>query len=80
MGLATGAGVGVGMAVLLEFLDQSVRGEEQFADLFPDVPILGSIPNLIASAPVKPHAKKSRVKKAAAGAVALLAVLGGFFA
>jgi polysaccharide chain length determinant protein (PEP-CTERM system associated) len=80
MGLATGLGVGVGMAALLEFLDQSVRGEEQFADLFPDVPILGSIPNLIASAPVKPHAKKSRVKKAAAGAVALLAVLGGFFA
>jgi uncharacterized protein involved in exopolysaccharide biosynthesis len=81
MGLASGAGVGVGMAALLEFLDQSVRTEEQFADLFPDIAILGAIPNIVAGAPPKPRAKGGgSIKKSAAGAVALFAVLGGLLA
>ena len=67
LGIAAGAGVGVGIAALLEFLDQSVRSEEQFADLFPDVVILGSIPNLVANAPpARPRAKNGSGKKAAA--------------
>ena len=66
MGLAAGAGIGVGIAALLEFLDQSVRSEEQFVELFPDVAILGSIPNLVGNAPAKPRAKGGPTKKAAA--------------
>jgi capsular polysaccharide biosynthesis protein len=66
LGLAAGAGVGGGIAALLEFLDQSVRSEEHFADLFPDVVILGSIPNLVTNAPAKSRAKHGSGKKAAA--------------
>jgi len=87
LGLAGGIGVGAGIAALLEFLDQSVRSEEQFVLLFPDLPILGTIPNLVASAPThggvtksKTKSKKSGGKKAAAGVIAFLAVLGGLLA
>lgn len=76
MGLGAGLGVGVGLTALLEFLDQSVRSEEQFAALFPDVTILGTIPNLVATTPAKSRAKGS-AQKAAAGAIALAALLGG---
>ena len=65
MGLGAGIGVGIGFAAVLEFLDQSVRGEEQFAALFPDVTILGTIPNLVATTPVKPR-DKGNAKKAVA--------------
>jgi polysaccharide chain length determinant protein (PEP-CTERM system associated) len=63
LGIIGGVGVGVGITALLEFLDQSVRTEEQFAMLFPDVVVLGSIPNLVAAAPVKPSAKRKSVNK-----------------
>jgi protein tyrosine kinase modulator len=66
MGILAGAGVGVGITALLEFLDQSVRSEEQFADIFPDVAILGSIPNLVTGGPVKPRVDKSGSGKKAA--------------
>jgi succinoglycan biosynthesis transport protein ExoP len=86
-GLVGGLGLGVGIAALLEFLDQSVRSEEQFALLFPDLPILGTIPNLVAGAPThagltktKTKSKKSGGKKAVAGVIAVLAVLGGLLA
>lgn len=46
LGLLGGLGLGVGLAALLEFIDQTVRNEEEFAHRFPDLPILGSIPNL----------------------------------
>ena len=46
LGLLGGLALGVGLAALLEFIDQTVRNEEEFAHRFPDMPILGSIPNL----------------------------------
>ena len=46
LGLLGGLGLGVGLAALLEFLDHTVRNEEEFAHRYPELPILGSIPNL----------------------------------
>jgi uncharacterized protein involved in exopolysaccharide biosynthesis len=46
IGLLAGLALGVGLAALLEFIDHTVRNEEEFARRFPDLPILGSIPNL----------------------------------
>jgi polysaccharide chain length determinant protein (PEP-CTERM system associated) len=50
LGLLAGLVLGVGLAALLEFIDHTVRNEEEFAHRYPDLPILGSIPNLDADA------------------------------
>src|SRR4030095_16694742 len=50
LGLLGGLGLGVGLAALLEFIDHTVRSEEEFVHRYPDLPILGSIPNLDAEA------------------------------
>jgi len=46
LGLLGGLGLGVGLAALLEFADHTIRNEEEFASRYPDLTILGSIPNL----------------------------------
>ena len=46
LGLLGGLGLGAGLASLLEFIDHTVRSEEEFAHRYPDLAILGSIPNL----------------------------------
>ena len=46
LGLMGGLGMGVGLVALLEFIDHTVRSEDEFANRYPDLPILGSIPNL----------------------------------
>ena len=48
LGLFGGLGLGIGLASLLELIDSTVRNEEEFAHRYPDLPILGSIPNLYA--------------------------------
>lgn len=45
-GLLGGLGLGIGFTALLEFSNHSVRSEEEFAHRYPDLLILGSIPNL----------------------------------
>jgi succinoglycan biosynthesis transport protein ExoP len=45
-GIGLGIGLGVGAAAAREFLDQSVRSEDAFAALFPDLAIYGVIPSL----------------------------------
>lgn len=51
LALVGGLGLGVGLAALLEFIDHTVRNEEEFAHRYPDLPILGSIPNLNSDTP-----------------------------
>jgi polysaccharide chain length determinant protein (PEP-CTERM system associated) len=51
LGLLGGLGLGVGVAALLEFIDHTVRSEEELAHRYPDLPVLGSIPNLDADTP-----------------------------
>jgi len=46
VGVALGLGLGVGSAVAREFVDQTVRCEDEFASHFPDLPVYGVIPNL----------------------------------
>lgn len=44
--LATGLGVGAGAVVVLEFLDQSLKSEDDFRRAFPDVPLLSAVPHV----------------------------------
>lgn len=75
-GLVGGLGLGIGLAVMLEFLDHTVRSEDEFARRYPDLPILGAIPNLDAD-PTEPMGtlKRQLRVKGAAGALLLGAAL-----
>ncbi len=88
LGLLGGLGLGVGLASLLEFSNHSIRNEEEFAHRYPDLPILGSIPNLDADTrPSGGLLGRYGRSKSAAGVFLLgvavaraLVVAGGFFA
>jgi len=73
LGLVGGLGLGVGLAALLEFVDNTVRSEEEFSHRYPDLPILGSIPNLDADT-VTPTTWPIRRSKGAATAILLASV------
>jgi len=45
-GVVLGLAFGVGSAAAREFVDQTVRCEDEFASYFPDLPVYGVIPNL----------------------------------
>ena len=45
-GIGLGLAIGVGMVAARQLLDQTVRGEEEFAAWFPDLPVYGVVPNL----------------------------------
>ena len=69
-GLFGGLAAGIGIAVGLEFLDQTVRSEEEFAGRFPDLPLLGSIPGLDSDiAPPRSVFRRNPKSGTAAGAV-----------
>ena len=72
LGLVGGLGLGVGLAALLEFLDHTVRNEDDFTRRYPDFPILGSIPNLDAdtTAPLASIGRHTRSKGAMGGPMA----------
>lgn len=72
LGLVGGLGLGVGLAALLEFLDHTVRSEDEFARRYPDFPILGAIPNLNAdtTAPLASLGRHGRAKGAMGGPMA----------
>jgi polysaccharide chain length determinant protein (PEP-CTERM system associated) len=44
--LAAGLGLGLGAVVILEFLDQSLKSEDEFREAFPDVPLLSAVPHV----------------------------------
>lgn len=46
LGILGGLAVGGGLAAGLEFLDHTVKSEEEFALQFPELSVLGAIPNL----------------------------------
>lgn len=72
MGAFGGLALGAGVAAALEFLDQAIRSEDEFAGRFPDMPILGSIPSLDAD---MPSSKGIFGRRAKGAAVVLLAAL-----
>ncbi len=78
-GLVGGLALGVGIAAILEFIDHTVRNEDEFADRYPGLPILGSIPNLDAD-PTPPGGLLGTIgrSKSAAGAIVLTALLTHF--
>lgn len=46
MCIAAGVGLGAAMTVLLEFLDQSFKTEDDFRRAFPDLPLLSAMPHV----------------------------------
>jgi peptidoglycan/LPS O-acetylase OafA/YrhL/uncharacterized protein involved in exopolysaccharide biosynthesis len=46
VGLGFGAVIGVGSTAARVFVNQTVRGEDEFATIFPDLPVYGVIPSL----------------------------------
>jgi len=77
LGIFGGLGLGVGLASLLEFLDHTVRNEEEFTHRYPDLPILGSIPNLDADTQLT-GGPLGRVLKSKGASIAL--ILGSWVA
>jgi protein tyrosine kinase modulator len=75
LGLLGGLAIGAGLAFLLEFLDHSVRSEEEFAQLFPNVAVLGAIPNLDMDTTSPKKGALGRYSKHRAAGAALLAAL-----
>lgn len=76
LGLLGGLGLGVGFAALLEFLDHTVRSEDEFARRYPSLPILGSIPNLDAdtTAPIGLAGRRMSSKSAASAVLLGVAI------
>ena len=72
LGLFGGLGLGVGLASLLEFIDHTVRNEEEFAHRYPDLPILGSIPNLDAETEITGRGLMGRALGSKGASVALI--------
>lgn len=76
LGLLGGLGLGVGLASVLELVDSTVRNEEEFAHRYPELPILGSIPNLDAdTTPPAGILGRGFRSKSAAGLLVLGALL-----
>jgi succinoglycan biosynthesis transport protein ExoP len=63
-GLGVGLALGAATAFILEFIDNSVRTEEEFATAFPDLPLLAAIPDLDRAA--KGRKRKGQSRRAAA--------------
>ncbi|MBP7148513.1 MAG: hypothetical protein KBD01_13300 [Acidobacteria bacterium] len=58
MGLVVGAGLGVGLVLLLEIFDQSFKSEEQLAAAI-DLPILAVIPDLTRTEVTRPRRRRA---------------------
>lgn len=70
-GLGVGVALGAAASFLMEFLDNSVRSEEEFQTAFPDLPLLASIPDLD-RVRKRRRRRKSTGRKAAAVLLCLL--------
>ncbi len=73
--LLAGLVAGVGLTVVLEFLDQSLKTEDDFRRAFPDLPLLSAVPRVAPEKSV-PRVPRSRVAGGKHAAVALLLVAG----
>ncbi len=47
LGLFLGAVIGIGVAVISEMLDNSIKSEEDITKLIPDIPVIGVIPEIV---------------------------------
>lgn len=70
-----GLGAGVGVASLLEFLDQTFKNEDDFRTAFPDIPVLAAIPTIDGGGRARKKVKRTGVRKAPDAAVWLVAGL-----
>ena len=46
LGLILGFVISIGIAVLIEITDESIREENDIRKLYPDVPIIGTVPEI----------------------------------
>jgi hypothetical protein len=63
-GLGIGLGLGIVISLLFEFLDNSVRTEEEFLSSFPELPLLAAIPDLDRAARTRRRKSSSRRRAA----------------
>jgi uncharacterized protein involved in exopolysaccharide biosynthesis len=63
-GLGVGLALGIVISLLFEFLDNSVRTEEEFLTAFPELPLLASIPDLDRAARTRRRKSSSRRRAA----------------
>jgi uncharacterized protein involved in exopolysaccharide biosynthesis len=59
-GLCLGLFIGVAATAAREFVDQTVRGEQEFVSYFPDLPVYGVIPSL-SVIHMRPHGSERRL-------------------
>lgn len=71
-GLGIGLALGAAVSFVLEFLDNSVRTEEDFESAFPDLPLLAAIPDLDRT--TRKRKRKSSGRRAAALVLVALAL------
>jgi len=72
-----GLGAGVGVAALLEFLDQTFKNEDEFRSAFPDIPVLVSIPTIDGGGRTRKKVKRTGARRTSDAATWL--VLGLLF-
>lgn len=75
LGLLGGLGLGAGLAAVLEFLDHTVKNEDEFARWYPDLRVLGAIPNLDTDASRTRKRHRRRGIRHVAGSMALATMI-----
>jgi len=70
-----GLGAGVGVAALLEFLDQTFKNEDEFRSAFPDIPVLAAIPTIDGGGRARKKVRRTGARRSSDAATWLVAGL-----
>jgi polysaccharide chain length determinant protein (PEP-CTERM system associated) len=73
--LAAGLGFGVAITAAREVLDNTVKTEQEFEKLFPEVPILAAIPRIEKNARNEKKTKKRKSKRKTAAMIAIVLLI-----